>query len=70
MDTDKERFMLSKSDKTEITINDKADETRKELFESHLSRYQIGLEKTMKDSHFLFDYVYFYTTNANFLLIG
>ena len=32
--------------------NDKADEVIEELFQSLLSRYQIGLETTMKGSSF------------------
>ena len=40
--------MYSKSDKIEIMIYDKADEVIKELFESILSRYQIGLEISIK----------------------
>ena len=42
--------MHSKSDKIEIMIFDKADEVVKELFESLLSRYQIGLEISIKVS--------------------
>ena len=38
-DNDEKRVMHSKSDKTEIMINDKADEVIEELFESTLSRY-------------------------------
>ena len=51
--------MLSKSDNIEITINDKADEVIQELFESILSRYQTGLEESMKESDFVFDYIDF-----------
>ena len=36
--------MHSKSDNIEIMINDKEDEVIKKLFQSILSRYQIGLE--------------------------
>ena len=39
-------------------INDKADEVIEELFESLLSRYQIGLEKSMKRSDFIFNCVH------------
>ena len=35
-------------------INDEADEVIKELFQSLLSRYQIGLEILMKGSDFLY----------------
>ena len=51
--------MLSKSDNIEITINDKGDEVIQELFESILSRYQTGLEESMKESDFVFDYIDF-----------
>ena len=36
----------------------KADEIIEELFESLLSRYQIGLETSMQHSNFLFSCVY------------
>ena len=36
--------MHSKRDNIEIMINDKADKVAEELFQLHLSRYQIGLE--------------------------
>ena len=38
-------------------INHKADEVIKDVFESHLSRYQIVLETSMKDIYFIFDSV-------------
>ena len=38
-------------------INDKEDEAIEELSQSFLSRYQIGLETSMKDSDFIFNYV-------------
>ena len=44
-DNDEERLMHSKSDKTEIMINDKADEVIEEYFDSVIKKYQIGLEK-------------------------
>ena len=37
---------------------DRADKVLKEPVESLLSRYQIGLETSMKDSDFIFDGVY------------
>ena len=40
-------------------IYDKADEVIKELFESLLHRYQIGLKTSMKGSDFIFDCVNF-----------
>ena len=49
--------MHSKSDNIEIMTNDKANEVIKELFESLLSRYQIGLETTMESSDFILDCV-------------
>ena len=52
-DTDEEH----KSDNIEIMINDKTDEVIEELFQSSLSRYQIGLETLMQCSDFIFDFV-------------
>ena len=48
--------MHSKSDNTEIMINDEANEVIKELFDSFKNRYQNNLE-SMKGSEFVFDYV-------------
>ena len=53
-DIDEERVMHSKRDNIEIMSHDKADEVIKELFESLLSRSQIGLETSMKGSDFIF----------------
>ena len=39
-------------------INDKADEVIEDLFQSLRSRYQIGLETSMKGSDFVFDCVH------------
>ena len=47
----------SKSDNTEIIINDKAGESIEEHFLSFLSGYQVGLETLMKGSKFVFDCV-------------
>ena len=47
-DNDEEGMMHSKSDNIEIMINDKADEVIERLFQSLLSRYQIGLETSLK----------------------
>ena len=58
-DNDNERIMHSKSDNIEIMINYKADEVIEELFQSLLSRYQIGLETSMKGSDLVFDCVHF-----------
>ena len=49
--------MYSKSDNTEIVIYDKADEVIQDLFQSPLSKYQIGLEISMKGRDFIFDCV-------------
>ena len=58
-DNDNERIMHSQSDNIEIMINYKADEVIEELFQSLLSRYQIGLETSMKGSDLVFDCVHF-----------
>ena len=50
--------MHSKRENIEIMINDKANEVKKELFQSLLSSYQIGLEKSMRGSDFNFDCVH------------
>ena len=47
-DNDEEHVMYS---------SDKAHEVIEELFQSLLSRYQIGLETSMKGSDFIFDCV-------------
>ena len=49
--------MHSKTNKIEVMRHDKADKVIEELFGSILSRYQIGLETSMKGSNFIFDYV-------------
>ena len=49
-DINKECVMYVKSDKIEIMINDKADEFIEEGFSSLLSRYQTGLEASIKTS--------------------
>ena len=54
------RVMQPKSNNIEIIINDKADEVVKKLFESLLSRYQIRLEKSMKGSNFIFDFIHLF----------
>ena len=55
-DIHKERIMNSNSDSIKI-IFDKADEVIKKLSKSLLSKYQIGLQVSMKGSGFIFDYV-------------
>ena len=39
-------------------INDKTDEVIEKLFQSLFSRYQIGLETSMKGSDFIFDCIH------------
>ena len=56
-DVDEDRVMYSKSDNIEFMLYDNANEFVNELFESLLSRYQIGLETSMRGSDFLFDSV-------------
>ena len=55
---DKDRVVHWKSDNVEMMISYKDDEVIKELFQSLLSPYQIGLETTMKGSNFIFDWVH------------
>ena len=55
---DEECVMHSKSDKVKIMISDKSDEVLKELFESFLNRYQIGLETSIRSSDFIFNCVH------------
>ena len=50
--------MHSKVDNKEIMINDEADEFIEELVKSLLNRYQINLEKLMKGSEFILDYIH------------
>ena len=49
--------MYSNSGNSEIMIYKKADEAIKEVFESLLKRYQIGLETSVNGSDFTFDSV-------------
>ena len=46
--------MHSKSDNIEIMINDKTDAFIEELFDSVIKKYQIGLEKSVRGSDFIF----------------
>ena len=57
-DNDKECPMHSTSDNIETMINLKADEVIEELFQSLLSRHQIGLEASVNSSYFVFDFVH------------
>ena len=45
-------------------INDNADKVIEELFQSALSRYQIGLETSMGDSNFYLIVFIYYIINA------
>ena len=56
-DIDEEHVLHSKSHNIEIMIRDEADEVIKEIFKSLLSRYQIGLETSIKGGDFIFDCV-------------
>ena len=56
-DIDEEHVLHSKSHNMEIMIRDEADEVIKEIFKSLLSRYQIGLETSIKGGDFIFDCV-------------
>ena len=61
--------MHSKSHNIEIISQDKADEVIEEIFKSILSRYQIGLEKSIKGSDLIFDFVkllYYKCNKTNF----
>ena len=49
--------MHSKTDNIEFMSYDNANEVINELFESPLSRYQVGLETSMRGSDFIFDSV-------------
>ena len=52
IDNEEERFMHSKRDNIEIIMNDKADETKENVFNSLKNRYQSNLE-SMKNSEFI-----------------
>ena len=54
---DEERAMHSKSNNTEFMTYDKTNGVADELFESLLSRYQIGLETSMRGIDFIFNLV-------------
>ena len=49
--------MHSKRDNIEVMIYDNANEVTEELFESLLTKYQIDLERRMRGSDYIFDYV-------------
>ena len=50
----KSRLTHSRHNSLKIIINDKADEVVEDILKSLLSTYQIGIEKTMKGSNFIF----------------
>ena len=50
--------MAKNSFVAEVTFNDEADEVREELFKSLLNRYHNNLEKLMKGTDFVFNYVH------------
>ena len=56
-DADKKQVMHSKSDSVEFITYDNADDIVDELFVSLFSRYQIGLEISVRGSDFIFDSV-------------
>ena len=56
-DYDEERVMYLKSNNIELMLCDNANEVINELFESLPSRYQAGLETSMRGSDFSFDSV-------------
>ena len=57
-----------KSGNIEIMINNKVDEIIEGFFQSLISRYQIGLETSMRGNDFIFDCVHliYYKGNINF----
>ena len=55
---DEECVLHSKSDNLEIMINNKVDKVIEKLFQSFLFKYQNELEKSMKDSNFIFHCVH------------
>ena len=54
-DVDEDRVMHSKSGNTKFLIYDNANDVVDEVFESLLSRYQIGLTESMRGNNFIFD---------------
>ena len=59
-DNDEERVMHPKSHNTKIMVNDEADEVIRKTF----SRYQIGLETSMKGNDFVY-LLYFKSQSHN-----
>ena len=56
-DNNGEQVMHLKSDNMQVMTYDKANEVIEEFFDLLLSRYQIGLETSMKGINFIFDSV-------------
>ena len=54
-DADEERVMYSNSNNTEFLTYGNANYIVDKLFESLSLRYQIGLERSMRESNFIFD---------------
>ena len=54
---DEKLWVPSQCDNRLIIIGNETDEIIKELFISLLNRYQVGLEKSMKDSSYVVYYV-------------
>ena len=59
-DNNEERVTHSESDTIEIMINDEAGEVIEEFFQALPSRYQIGLETSMRGSDSAFDCIFPY----------
>ena len=53
-DNDEESVMHLKGNNIRIMVNDKANEVIEKKFQLLLSRYQIGLETSMRGSDFIF----------------
>ena len=71
-DSEETRTMHAKSDKIEIMMRSETDDIINELFESHLQRYQRGLEESMRGSKFDFKSVdlLYYGLHKTSLKIG
>ena len=57
--------MHSNSDNEEFMIYDNSEKVIEEIFESLLNRYQIGLERSMRGSDLIFDYVHYKSHKIN-----
>ena len=56
-DSNETRIMHARSDNIQIIIGNETDEIIKNLFESLFQKYKERLEKSMKESEFVFDSV-------------